>query len=217
MATKSRSSAGDATGRKRQALAKEHADELKARGDEISLAQAEEDERAANGVFDPATGAEVALTDEEQQELAAQAFRDAASAGLAPGTRQVGDPGVETDDDGILYVDDQPEFGVQTNDTAILGVGMESPSQVLGGVPSDELVRQIVDKDSRVARTNGIDAVEVNDVVVADTPTKVIRVNTTLEDVTVGVGTSYTFEEGKQYRVPANVAAHLEEKGYVWH
>lgn len=46
---------------------------------------------------------------------------------------------------------------------------------------------------------------------------KVIRVNTKLEDVTIGQGNHYTFEEGKRYKVPAHVAAHLEEKGYIWH
>lgn len=45
----------------------------------------------------------------------------------------------------------------------------------------------------------------------------VIRVNTDLEDVTIGVGNNYSFYEGQRYRVPLHVAQHLEEKGYVWH
>lgn len=208
---KQRTSPGDATGRKRQQLQQEHAEELKARGDEISLAQAEEDEAAEHGVFDPETGAQ--LDDD-----AAEAFRTTASAGLAPGTRQVGDPATEVDEDGILYVEDQTEFGVQTNDTPVRGVGQETPFPVVGGAPNDELVRDIVDKDSYSARRT-IGDNEVNDfgVTKAEGARKVIRVNTTLENVTIGVGTSYNFEEGKQYRVPAHVAAHLEEKGYVWH
>lgn len=51
----------------------------------------------------------------------------------------------------------------------------------------------------------------------ADDGTVVIRVNSDLEDVTIGAGNNYTFMEGQQYRVPAYVAAHLEEKGYVYH
>jgi hypothetical protein len=214
---KQRTSGGDATGRKREQLQKEHAEELKARGDEISLAQAEEDEAAANGVFDPESGQQIARSIDEIDD--AEVYRAVASASLAPGTRQVGDPQTTVDDDGILYVDGHgEEFGVQTNDTPILGVGQETPFQVVGGVPNDELVRDIVDKDSYAARrtlTNG----EVQDLEVAQArnETKVIRVNTTLEEVTIGVGTSFNFEEGKQYRVPAHVAAHLEEKGYIWH
>lgn len=219
---KARTSPGDVTGRKRDQLQKEHAEELAKRGDEISLAQAEEAERNQNGVFDPATGEEIptqqARTDLTPEE-AAEAFRTTASVGLAPGTRQVGDPGTEVDDDGILYVDGM-EDGVQTNETPIIGVGQESPFPVVGGAPNDEIVRQIVDDDSYAARRGGIsntpDVID-SGVQLADEGTKVIRVNTTLEQVTIGVGTEYNFEEGKQYRVPAHVAAHLEEKGYVWH
>jgi hypothetical protein len=47
--------------------------------------------------------------------------------------------------------------------------------------------------------------------------TVVLRVNTDLEDVTIGAGNNYTFMEGQAYRVPRHVYDHLEEKGYVWH
>jgi len=47
--------------------------------------------------------------------------------------------------------------------------------------------------------------------------TVVIRVNTDLDDVTIGVGNNYSFKEGQACRVPLNVARHLEEKGYIWH
>jgi hypothetical protein len=46
---------------------------------------------------------------------------------------------------------------------------------------------------------------------------KKIRVNSELEDVTVGHGNHYSFHPGPWYTVPENVAAHLEEKGYVYH
>lgn len=44
-----------------------------------------------------------------------------------------------------------------------------------------------------------------------------IRINADLENVTIGAGNNYTFREGEKYKVPAMVAQHLEEKGYVWH
>lgn len=44
-----------------------------------------------------------------------------------------------------------------------------------------------------------------------------VRINTNLEDVTIGAGNNYNFKEGGRYRVPLSVAQHLEEKGYVWH
>jgi hypothetical protein len=50
-----------------------------------------------------------------------------------------------------------------------------------------------------------------------EVPFKTIRVNSTLEHMTFGHGSDYTFEEGRTYKVPREVADHLEEKGYVWH
>ena len=49
-----------------------------------------------------------------------------------------------------------------------------------------------------------------------ESPSEVIRVNTTLENVTIGYRTNYNFIEGRKYRVPKNVADVLKEKGYVW-
>lgn len=47
-------------------------------------------------------------------------------------------------------------------------------------------------------------------------PSRTIRINATLESVTIGAGNHYTFNEGEKYTVPADVADHLEEKGFVW-
>jgi hypothetical protein len=44
---------------------------------------------------------------------------------------------------------------------------------------------------------------------------KIITLVEDLENVTIGAGNLYTFEAGKKYKVPANVADHLTEKGYV--
>lgn len=56
-----------------------------------------------------------------------------------------------------------------------------------------------------------------DDITLRESPVRTIRVNADLEKVTIGVGQNYTFREGEKYRVPAHVADHLEEKGYVWH
>lgn len=44
---------------------------------------------------------------------------------------------------------------------------------------------------------------------------RVLRVNTDLEDITIGKDNHFTFRVGQPYKVPANVYEHLEEKGYV--
>lgn len=46
---------------------------------------------------------------------------------------------------------------------------------------------------------------------------KKLRVNTDLENVTIGWGNNYSFFVGQKYKVPQHVYDHLEEKGYVWH
>jgi hypothetical protein len=43
-----------------------------------------------------------------------------------------------------------------------------------------------------------------------------IRVSDKLENVTIGQGTSFNFEEGQVYEVPLHVARHLDRIGYVW-
>jgi hypothetical protein len=48
-------------------------------------------------------------------------------------------------------------------------------------------------------------------------PTKKMRVNTTLENVTIGHGTNYNFEIGQTYKVKESVYDYLDELGFVWH
>jgi len=57
---------------------------------------------------------------------------------------------------------------------------------------------------------------EVVDVEVVN-PIREFRVNTKIENMTIGHGTSYDFEEGRKYRAPHHVYSRLEELGYVWH
>lgn len=45
----------------------------------------------------------------------------------------------------------------------------------------------------------------------------VVRVNEDIDEMTYGYGNTYSMKAGGQYRVPKNVADHLERKGLVWH
>ncbi|WPH58279.1 hypothetical protein SEA_LUCKYSOCKE_79 [Streptomyces phage LuckySocke] len=47
-------------------------------------------------------------------------------------------------------------------------------------------------------------------------PTRTIIPNTNLESVTFGAGNHYTFEEGRKYVVPRELADHLSSKGLLW-
>ncbi|MFK0015743.1 hypothetical protein [Streptomyces sp. NPDC091027] len=78
-------------------------------------------------------------------------------------------------------------------------------------VAESEKANTVVDLVDQPAST-----VEEQPVVVEESD-RVIRVNADLNDVVIGQGNYFTFEVGVQYRVPAFVANHLEEKGLLWH
>lgn len=44
----------------------------------------------------------------------------------------------------------------------------------------------------------------------------VIRTITDIEDMTYGVGNTYTFKAGQKYSVPKGLASYLEQLGYIW-
>ena len=60
-----------------------------------------------------------------------------------------------------------------------------------------------------------IDEVESVGVSLAD-DSVVVRVAEDIEMMTIGVGNHYSFQAGKKYKVPQNVATHLKEKGYLY-
>lgn len=57
---------------------------------------------------------------------------------------------------------------------------------------------------------------EVAPLVELQEPTRTIILNTSLESMTFGAGKHYTFDEGRKYTVPADLAEHLREKGLLW-
>ena len=60
-----------------------------------------------------------------------------------------------------------------------------------------------------------VDSVEEVGVELAD-ETQIIRVNEDIVEMTFGAGNNYTFYQGKKYKVKKDLAAWLEEKGYLW-
>ena len=57
---------------------------------------------------------------------------------------------------------------------------------------------------------------DVSDEIALESPTKTIIPLTTLEQVTFGAGKHYSFEEGRKYVVPVELARHLASKGLLW-
>lgn len=46
--------------------------------------------------------------------------------------------------------------------------------------------------------------------------TVIIRTITDIDEMTFGVGNSYSFKAGVKYRVPSTLANYLETLGYIW-
>lgn len=44
----------------------------------------------------------------------------------------------------------------------------------------------------------------------------IIRTIADIDEMTYGVGNTYTFKAGKKYKVPAHLAEYLETLGYIW-
>ena len=44
----------------------------------------------------------------------------------------------------------------------------------------------------------------------------IIRTITDIDDMSYGVGNTYTFKAGVKYRVPKSLADYLEQLGYIW-
>ena len=78
----------------------------------------------------------------------------------------------------------------------------------------DEVIDLTEPKPAPVAESVG--DVEVSPITVEDDLVN-FRVNTTMEQVTIGAGNYYDFVEGQQYRAPRWVYKHLDEKGVVYH
>jgi ferritin-like protein len=52
--------------------------------------------------------------------------------------------------------------------------------------------------------------------VAVNNETVIIRTISDIEDMTYGVGNTYTFKAGVKYSVPRHLAEYLERLGYVW-
>lgn len=79
---------------------------------------------------------------------------------------------------------------------------------------AEEAEAQVLDLTGNPDAPVVVDEVQV--VSDEDEDSVVIRTNEDLEKVTIGQRT-YDFVAGRKYKVPRNVAFHLEEKGRLWH
>lgn len=198
---KSKPRPGDATGVNKAKLEAEHAEEIAARAAELGMVSHAKAEATVDGVFDPESGAQV--------------------------DPETGEPLPEDENTGTPVLVDEPEVVDLTGDAepapapVFAAPGEDDEDEVIDLAEDDDEPDVVVPEPEPQRRRifgGGAPAPQIIDagVEVADSPTVVIRVNTTLEQVTIGAGNHYDFEEGKQYRVPRHVAEYLDGMGYVW-
>jgi hypothetical protein len=86
----------------------------------------------------------------------------------------------------------------------------------LGSVVSDPSMQH---KPKRSASTTKLTEVEDlgDEPILVEEEYRTIRVNTDIEDMTYGVGNTFSMVRGKRYRVQREIAQHLESKGLVFH
>lgn len=77
------------------------------------------------------------------------------------------------------------------------------------------LETEVLDLSENPSNPTVIDEVESLGVTSAD-ETTVVRLAEDLENVTIGVGNHFSFKAGQKYKVAKHVAAHLQEKGYLY-
>lgn len=180
----------DATGRKRDQLVQENQEELKKREGEIAMVTAAEQDRKENEVVD--------LT-------------------KSSGTRHPGDEDAVVDASGNLTVDEQ-SGSAKTNETEVVGTGPESPMEAPGTTVDQQRERRNVDNaNPNVQELARSERGVVDQGVRRLEPDKTFRASATVENMTFGVGNHYTFEEGRQYKVPGPLYDHLDRLGYVYH
>jgi len=75
----------------------------------------------------------------------------------------------------------------------------------------DPALRALAEDYERIRLSEASNTVDQG-IVHADDPTRIIRTNADIGNMTLGVGTNYSFKAGQKYRVPKHVAEHLAEK-----
>jgi len=229
---------GDFTGLQAEKDKNAHAKELEARARELSLlneVQANEDDQVVDLMGDNVQKENQTrkYLAEEMGEKGLVGFEEV-DAKEIPGRPSKArtttlQPGQGVPGEGSLQNDGTFTYNgevIKTNSTQVTGTGWESPSNMPGAVSSSQVTRARVDTlgDSINANPNnarrGLSYDEVEEVGGpvddGDRPV-VIRAKETIENMTFGVDNHYSFQEGRQYKVPKRVADHMEEKNLVWH
>lgn len=194
---KSQTRPGDATGREKERLQQEHAAALKAAATTTTLT----------------TPPVVEQTDE----IVDYSKGGTPNPGENPGT-------ISTDEaraqGAVLSIDDLPDNEIDTSSLPDGRTDLLSRPDVVLDEPRPAAERFQPQQPQQAAPPVTVkQALEggVQGEAAVEMPRRVMRVNTDLEDITIGKDNHFTFRENKRYVVEQYVYDHLDEKGYVYH
>lgn len=192
---------GDATGMEQERLRKENDAAIRAAATRTTLSTPPPVVEQTDQVVDYSTGGDAHTGNEE--EGARLISLDEATAD--------GETRVETflgseHDDGGLDMDSLPDGTVDVL-PEILEQRTDEPAPAHGDRRDSQQPRQ----QQPVAPQQ----VQRQDAPVVEQAHRILRVNTDLEDITIGKDNHFTFRVGVPYKVQAHVYDHLREKGYV--
>jgi len=89
---------------------------------------------------------------------------------------------------------------------------------VPGYDPMKDLQPVGIQQQVRTVTPNPVEVLDLGpEPVIVESDYRVIRVNTDIEDMTYGIGTSYTFLRGRRYRVSHHLYQWLESRGVIYH
>jgi hypothetical protein len=84
--------------------------------------------------------------------------------------------------------------------------------------PMKDLQPTMIQQKSKPVTPNALEVQDLGEEpVTVEAEWRVIRVNTDVEEMTYGVGNTYTFLRGRRYRVPKHLYDWLESRGVVYH
>lgn len=182
---------GDATGMERERLQKEHAAEIQQAATQTTLVNPPPRIERPDEVVDYTDGGD-------------------AHTGGDQGVRLISMEEAVADGNTTISQYDVPEeqlLDAELSDGRVAQVGEQ---QV---IPRDEEPRPAHERQPEPPAPP--QRVEQRQAPVVEQAHRILRVNTDLEDITIGKDNHYTFLVNSVYKVPAHVWEHLYEKGYV--
>jgi len=183
---------GDATGRENERLQRENADAIKAAATTTTLVNRPPVEQTTD-VVDYTQGGTV----NPGEPVRTMSFEEAVSDGTQPGIEDI--PVDQFDLDSLP----DGKTDVLPDEEVVLDEPQPAAKRFQKAKPATTTVKEAL------AATDGEEP-KVEEF-------RILRVNTDLEDITIGKDNHFTFREGVPYKVPRYVYDHLDEKQYVRH